>query len=177
MKTRKSLLLFLCVLCMCLFFIGCEGSTPRRELSVAEMERMYLANREEFKAVQEQIVALFEDQSDLSKGAGLRISRPDTETKNTDGASEAALILSTELLIPEAERLALLQAAEPLFEQSPLLCIFANDHEVYFYYYEKWGYEHYVAYRADGVIPRGSFGNFEADQQIDTNWYAVISHD
>lgn len=177
MKDWKCFSIVLCVLCMCSFFSGCESLTRRRDLSVTEMERMYLANQADFYSVQKQIVSLFEDRGDLSKGPTLRVSRSDTENDNSDGASEAALILSTDLSIPEAERLALLQAAEPLFDQSPILFIFANDHEIYFYYFEEWGYEHYVAYRADGEIPRGSFGNVEAYQQIDSNWYAVISHD
>lgn len=177
MKLWKCILIFLCVLCLCVFFIGCETSTPRPDLSVTEMERIFLANQADFHAVQEQIVPVFQNRDQSDEHPRLRIARPDSETKNTDGAAEETLILSTDLSISEEERLALLQAAEPLFAQTPILHIFANKREVYFYFYEKWGYEHYVAYREDGTIPSGSFGSFEDEKEIETNWYAAIVHD
>ncbi len=177
MKIWKSLLIVLCVLCMCVLFIGCETSTPRPDLSVTEMERIFLANQADFHALQEQIVPLFQDRNKEGEHPTLRIARSDTEKTNKDGATEAELILSTDLSMSEAERLALLQAAEPLFAQTPILDIFANKREVYFYFYEKWGYEHYVAYREDGTIPSGSFGNVQDSRQIDTCWYAVIASD
>ena len=177
MKIWKSLLIVLCVLCMCVLFIGCETSTPRPDLSVTEMERIFLANQADFHALQEQIVPLFQDRNKEGEHPTLLISRSDAEKTNRDGAIEAELILSTDLSISEAERLALLQAAEPLFAQTPILDIFANKREVYFYFYEKWGYEHYVAYREDGTIPSGSFGNVQDSRQIDTSWYAVIASD
>ncbi len=177
MKNWKRILFFLCMLCMCVFFFGCETSTPRPDLSVTEMERIFLANQADFHAVQEQIVPLFQDQNRSDLHPTLLISRSDAEKTNKDGATKAELILSTDLSISEAERLALLQAAEPLFDQTPILDIFANKREVYFYFYEKWGYEHYVAYRGDGTIPSGSFGNVQDSRQIDTSWYAVIVSD
>lgn len=177
MKPWKCLLGFLLVSCLCVFFIGYGSSIPRRDLSVPKMEGMYLANRADFHAVQEQIVPLFQDRNRSDLHPTLRIARPDTEKTNKDGATEAELILSTDLSMSEAERLALLQAAEPLFAQTPILHIFANEREVYFYFYEKWGYEHYVAYRGDGTIPSGSFGNVQDSRQIDTCWYAVIASD
>lgn len=177
MKPWKCLLSFLLVLCMCVLFIGCETSTPRPDLSVTEMERIFLANQADFHVVQEQIVPLFQDRNRSDLYPTLRVARSDTEKTNKDGATEAELILSTDLSISEEERLALLQAAEPLFAQTPILDIFANEREVYFYFYEKWGYEHYVAYRGDGTIPSGSFGNFEDEKDIETNWYAAIVHD
>ncbi|MBR0198950.1 MAG: hypothetical protein IJQ42_02130 [Oscillospiraceae bacterium] len=177
MKIWKSLLIVLCVLCMCVLFIGCETSTPRPDLSVTEMERIFLANQADFHALQEQIVPLFQDRNKEGEHPTLLISRSDAEKTNRDGAIEAELILSTDLSISEEERLALLQAAEPLFDQTPILDIFANKREVYFYFYEKWGYEHYVAYREDGTIPSGSFGNVQDSRQIDASWYAVIVSD
>ncbi len=177
MKIWKSLLIVLCVLCMCVFFIGYGSSIPRRVLSVPKMERIFLANQADFHALQEQIVPLFQDRNKEGEYPGLRITRSETEKANKDGATEAELILSTDLSMSEAERLALLQAAEPLFAQTPILHIFANEREVYFYFYEKWGYEHYVAYREDGTIPSGSFGSFEDEKEIETNWYAAIVHD
>ena len=177
MKIWKSLLIVLCVLCMCVLFIGCETSTPRPDLSVTEMERIFLANQADFHALQEQIVPLFQDRNRSDLHPWLSITRSETEKANKDGATEAELILSTDLSISEEERLALLQAAEPLFAQTPILDIFANKREVYFYFYEKWGYEHYVAYREDGTIPSGSFGNVQDSRQIDASWYAVIASD
>lgn len=177
MKPWKCLLGFLLVLCMCVLFIGCETSTPRPDLSVTEMERIFLANQADFHALQEQIVPLFQDRNRSDLHPWLSITRSETEKANKDGATEAELILSTDLSISEEERLALLQAAEPLFDQTPILDIFANKREVYFYFYEKSGYEHYVAYRGDGMIPSGSFGNIQDSRQIDASWYAVIVSD
>ncbi len=181
MKTWKYLTIFLSALFLYLLISGCESEIPRSDLSMAEMEQFYLANQADFNAIQKLILPMFDYESDLSQGRTnrrtIRIARPDHETDNPDGTSEEALIFSSELSIPEAERLALLQAAEPLFDRTPILCIFANDHEVYFYYYEKWGVEHFVAYREDGMIPRGSFGNIQDSKQIDENWYAVTAHD
>ena len=177
MKDWKSILFFLCVLCMCAFFIGCDSLTARPDLSVTEMERIFLANQADFHAVQEQIVPLFQDRNRSDLHPTLRIARSDTEKTNKDGATEAELILSTDLSISEEERLALLQAAEPLFDQTPILDIFANKREVYFNLYSEWGYEHYVAYRGDGEIPHGSFGDFGDEKEIETNWYAAIVHD
>lgn len=168
---------FLLVLCMCVLFIGCETSTPRPDLSVTEMERIFLANQADFHALQEQIVPLFQDRNKEGEYPWLSITRSETEKANKDGATEAELILSTDLSISEEERLALLQAAEPLFDQTPILDIFANKREVYFNLYSEWGYEHYVAYRGDGEIPHGSFGDFGDEKEIETNWYAAIVHD
>ena len=177
MKPWKFLLGFLLVSCLCVFFIGYGSSIPRRDLSVPKMEGMYLANRADFHVVQEQIVTLFQDRNRSDLYPTLRIARSDTEKTNKDGATEAELILSTDLSISEEERLALLQAAEPLFAQTPILNIFANKREVYYYFYSEWGYEHYVAYRGDGEIPHGSFGDFGDEKEIETNWYAAIVHD
>ena len=177
MKPWKFRLGCLLVSCLCVILFGYGSSIPRRVLSVPKMEGIYLADRADFHAVQEQIVPLFQDQNRSDMHPTLRIARPDMEKTNKDGATEAVLILSTELSISEEERLALLQAAEPLFDQTPILHIFANKREVYFYFYEKWGYEHYVAYRGDGEIPHGSFGDFGDEKEIETNWYAAIVHD
>ena len=177
MKPWKFLLGFLLVSCLCVFFIGYGSSIPRRDLSVPKMEGMYLANQADFHVVQEQIVPLFQDRNRSDQHPTLRIARSDTEKTNKDGATEAELILSTDLSISEEERHALLQAAEPLFAQTPILNIFANKREVYFYFYSEWGYEHYVAYRGDGEIPHGSFGDFGDEKEIETNWYAAIVHD
>ena len=177
MKPWKFLLGFLLVLCLCVFFIGYGSSIPRRDLSVTEMERIFLANQADFHALQEQIVPLFQDRNKEGEYPWLSITRSETEKTNKDGATEAELILSTDRSISEEERHALLQAAEPLFDQTPILDIFANKREVYFYFYEKSGYEHYVAYRGDGTIPSGSFGNIQDSRQIDTCWYAVIASD
>lgn len=177
MKLWKSILMFLCVLCLCVILFGYGSSIPRRDLSVPKMEGMYLANRADFHAVQEQIVPLFQDRNRSNQHPTLRIARSDTEKTNKDGAAEETLILSTDLSISEEERLALLRAAEPLFAQTPILNIFANKREVYFNFYSEWGYEHYVAYRGDGEIPHGSFGDFGDEKEIETNWYAAIVHD
>lgn len=160
-------------------FAGCESVSPRPDISVKEMERTYLSNQADFNAVQKLIGQLFPDEpSDVSDRSTIRIARTDADAGNTDGTMTESLTITTfETSISEDQRLALLKAAEPLFEQSPILCIFANDIELYFYFYEEWGYEHYLAYREDGSVPGGSFGTIQDSKEIAPNWYSVIAHD
>ena len=177
MKHWKYLVMILIALMLSAISFGCQSATPRKDLSVTKMEQFFLENQEDFYAVQTLIVPIFEDRSVSQNFRRLRISRLDTDKRNADETSKETLMISTELPMTEADRAALLQAAEPLFDKTPILLIFANDTELYFYYYQEWGYEHFIGYREDGEIPAGSFGNIEGWKQIGENWYAVIAHD
>ena len=176
-ELRRFLPIFLAIV-LCTLFFGCESVFPRSDISVDEMERIYLTNHADFNAVQKQINQLYIDElSVVSHVRTIRIARPDAD-KTTDGTTTEPLIITAdEVSMNEDQREALLKAAEPLFEQPSIVHIFANGNEVYFYYYQEWGYEHFVAYREDGRIPCGSFGTIEDSRQIDLNWYSVIAHD
>lgn len=165
-------------LVLCALLMGCERVNPRPDISVAEMERIYLANQADFNAVQKEIASVFAAiQDDSSQRQTIRISRSEADGKAAEDAANESLTVTTIFPVSEEERLALLVAARPLLEQTSIQKVFANDRECYYYFYSEWGYEHFVAYREDGRIPGGSFGNIEDSKQIDANWYSVIAHD